>query len=127
MRINRTGATRIVIECNSVVIKLPNILNGWHHFLLGILANINENKCWKWNSGTFEKGHSHLLCPVLWCSWGGWILVMKKVDSVLTLDEGWELDILPHIKHFPGDDSGNNYGFLDGRIVKIDYGSLNTD
>ncbi len=32
-----------------------------------------------------------------------------------------------HVKHFPGDDSGPNYGYLDGRLVKIDYAQLKYD
>ena len=31
---------------------------------------MNEDKTWKWNTGTYEKGKGHLLCPVVWSSWG---------------------------------------------------------
>lgn len=127
MLINTLGASRLVIVLKNIVIKIPTPFNGWHHFIIGILGNITENKCWKWNSGVFEKGHSYLLCPVLWCSWGGWILIMRKADKILTYDEAWERDLSKHIEHFPGDDTGPNYGILNGNIVKIDYGSINSD
>lgn len=124
MKINLNGVTRIVIELRRVVIKIPNFTTQWDHFIRGILANINENQTWKWNSGDYEKGKSHLLCPVLWCSWGGWFLIMKKVDSLIT-DENIHLwDCQEHKIYFKGDDTVSNYGFLDGKLVKIDYADL---
>jgi hypothetical protein len=127
MRINRKGATRIVIELTSVVIKIPNFLHTWQTFVRGLLSNIDENDTWLFNSGAYDEGRSKLLCPVEWCSWGGWILIMSKVDKVLTYDEFWEIydKAADHIKYFPGDDTGPNYGFIDNRLVKIDYAQLN--
>ena len=81
IKINRKGVTRIVLEFKSVVIKIPNFTCQWSHFLKGIIGNIEESRTWKWNSGKFEKGTSHLLCPVKWCSVGGWILIMEAVLS----------------------------------------------
>lgn len=123
MKINRKGSTRIVIEFQKIVVKIPNFLGEWVHFLNGILSNINENRTWKYNSGEFEEGKSYLLCPVIWCSFGGWILVMKKVDRLI--DDINLFDFKEHIKYFKGDDSIYNYGILNGKLVKIDYGSLN--
>lgn len=122
MRINRTGVTRIVFVFSRVVVKIPNFLSGWRPFVSGVLSNINERDCWNWNSGKYEKGRSHLLCPVLWSSWGAWFVVMRKVDKVLTMEEGWEHGLEEHMKYFSGDDKGPNYGVLEGRVVKIDYG-----
>ncbi len=123
MRINRKGVTRIVIEFEKVVVKIPNFLYQWDHFLKGIIGNINEYKTWKYNSGKLESGKSYLLCPVVWCSLGGWILVMKKAFP-LTRDQ-WENTYIPeHKKHFPGDDTMSNYGTFENRLVKIDYGEL---
>lgn len=125
MRIDRTGATRIVFILKRVVVKIPNFTFCWQNFIRGLLANIVERETWRYNTGTFDKGKSHLLCPVLWVSWGGWLLIMKKVDKVLTYDEGWEADLSEHVKMFPGDDTGPNYGILNKCIVKIDYGNIN--
>lgn len=121
MKINLTGCTRIVFEFKNVVIKIPKPV-FWSHFLTGLISNMAENKTWKWNSGKYERGKSYLLCPVIWSSWGGWILIMKKVDRVLDWDEDNKYDLSEHIKHFPGDDKVKNYGLLKGQIVKIDYG-----
>lgn len=125
MKINRKGATRSVLELKRVVIKIP-VFNNWTRFLRGLLANINEGQTWRWNSGKYESGNSYLLCPVLWTSWGGWILLMKKIEPV---DPDWwaEQDIpmwYNHVRHFQGDDNWKNYGWYQGRLVKLDYGDL---
>lgn len=125
MLINRKGSQRIVIELQTVVIKVPNFLGSWINFVGGILANLREYTTWAYNSGPYEKGLSKYLCPVIWASWGGWILIMKKARP-MTFDEYDNCQELePHFTHFKGDDSCYNYGFIDNRPVKIDYGSLN--
>lgn len=127
MKINCKGVTRIVIEFKKVVIKIPNFTFQWSHFLRGLIGNISENQTWKWNSGKYEKGKSHLLCPVIWCSWGGWFLIMKRAETFK--GEEWDLSTLhsieEHVKQFGGDDGVSNYGILNDKIVKIDYADLN--
>lgn len=127
MKINRKGVTRLVIELKNVVIKVPNFTYSWHHFIKGIDGNMEEWKIWVYNGYSEERKpfRDKLLCPVLWHSWGGWIVVMKKAKT-LSFDE-WEVldyDISEHKKYFGGDDSMSNYGFLNGKLVKIDYASL---
>jgi hypothetical protein len=126
MRINRQGRTRIVIELKDVVIKIPNFLKNWQTFIRGLLSNMDEHDIWTFNSGKYEKGKSYLLCPILWSSWGGWVVVMKRAETVLTYDDYWRLDqdVLKEHEHFAGDDHGPNYGYLDGRLVKIDYAQI---
>lgn len=123
MNINLKGVTRIVIVLDHTVIKIPNFTHSWNHFLRGLIGNISESQTWKWNSGKYEKGTSYLLCPVLWCSWGGWVLIMRKANLLTEAD--WEKVKIPlHKKHFKGDDTLSNYGMIEGRVVKIDYGEL---
>ena len=127
MLINRVGATRIVIVLKSAVIKIPNFLHSWQTFIRGLLSNIDESQTWRFNSGKYESGKSQYLCPILFTSWGGWIIIMKRVDKVLTHEDFWGLDesiLAPHLEHFNGDDCGPNYGWLSGRLVKIDYAQL---
>lgn len=122
IRVNRKGVTRIVIELKTVVVKIPNFTCQWNHFLLGVIGNIQESQTWKWNSGLYEKGTSHLLCPVLWCSWGGWILVMQKAKTLSRQDwENMQEYTTEHRKHYGGDDNMANYGILNGKLVKLDY------
>lgn len=121
MQINRKGTTRIVFIFDKYVIKIPNIFN-YVNGVTGLLANIREVQGYRWNSGKYYHPRSRLICPILWASWGSWIVVMAKA-RVLTTEEYYKSDISLHKKHFPGDEKPGNYGYLDGRIVKIDYGS----
>lgn len=121
----KRGVTRCVILIGKFAIKIPNFTHSWFHFLKGLVGNINEKQTWRWNSGKYEKGTSHLLCPVIWCSWGGWLLVMRRAK--LLSSEEW--DAMPyytdqHREYFIGDDTISNYGVLDDRLVKLDYGEL---
>ena len=114
------GASRIVLLFKDRVIKIPNRRWSWQDFLLGIISNIRENETWKSNSGKYEKGNSYLLCPVLWCSWGGWILIMERA---IPCDNDEILDFKPWIDAgFGGDDAIRNYGRINGIVVKLDYG-----
>lgn len=129
----KKGTTRIVIIFKTSVIKIPNFSYSWTNFITGVLANIRERDTWRWNMSRPEI--LELLAPVLWCSWGALILVMKKADV-----EGYEqyirslpetdLDyreqrLLDYKKWIDaglgGDDKPDNYGYLEGRLVKIDY------
>ena len=125
MKINTTGVTRIVIELKTVVIKIPNFTYRWSHFLRGIIANISESQTWKYNSGKYELGKSHLLCPVVYCAMGGWFLIMKKAQKINKAD--WQkMDITEHVKYFKGDDTHQNYGTINRKLVKLDYADLDT-
>lgn len=119
----KKGSTRLVFVFKNIVIKIPNFTYSWYHFIQGILANINENKTWQYsnikNSTTYQ--FKHLLCPVKYCSWGGWFLIMPTVN--LLKEEDWEniTDISEYKKYFGGDDVISNYGYLNNKLVKIDY------
>lgn len=122
MHLNRKGVTRLVIVFRNVVIKVPNFTCQWSHFLQGLLSNIRESRTWK----ACNSENKHLLCPVLWASFGGWILIMKRVDKCLEYDDYDKYDISAHRRHFEGDDTISNYGLIGNRLVKIDYGQVNT-
>lgn len=124
MRIKTNGVTRIVFVLRTVVIKIPKFYIQWDHFLKGLIGNIEEGRTWRYNSGRYERGRSYLLCPVVWTSWGGWILVMKRAE-VMTREQ-WELveDISVYREYFGGDDTMSNYGYIGDRLVKIDYGGM---
>lgn len=122
MKLNRRGCTRLVIVLKTKVIKIPNFTYSWLHFVKGIVANFNENTTWKYNNLINRCDKSYLLCPVVWCSWGGWVLVMERAEIINR--EDWDnINIEEHIKYFAGDDTLGNYGILNNKVVKIDYGS----
>lgn len=111
MKLIVNGITRTVFILKNVVVKVPNVRYGWRLFLRGLLSNIDENRAWK-------NTKSELLCPVLFCSWGGWFLIMQKVEWVFKND----LDYSRWTNGgFGTDNKPDNFGFLNGKIVKIDY------
>ena len=123
MKVNRKGVTRIVLEFNTFVIKIPNFLY-WDHFLRGLLANIDERDTWKTSTLRIEGDLSYLLCPVLWTSWGGWILCMRKADVNKHIEEDRFLNYSAWVNNGYGGDKAENFGYLEGRLVKVDYGQL---
>lgn len=129
MTCDRTGCTRIVFLIKNWAIKVPNFLDGWPRFLMGLLANYQET--------LFSKGdwHEGKLCPVIFSIWGGWLLIMPKVE-VLTDEEFCQMDrdwrIIKNTKEFPDaiiagyiccEWKSNSFGKLNGKTVCIDYGN----
>lgn len=127
MKLVRTGVTRKVLLIGKYAIKFPS-LYSYRHFLQGILANDQEqhwSRMFKW---------SKKLCPVIWCSWGCFVIIMPQV-KVLT-DQECRDGKLAHLDideflliepgeegRFPVEKKSDSFGWLDGRLVIIDYGS----
>lgn len=126
MRVNTTGITRTVFIFKNFVVKVPALrwsYNIWYCFLRGLCANIEESRTWKIFI-VHEPEKALLLCPVIWCSYGGWILIMKKADVEKWVKES-ELLNWSYVAHINagigGDDKPDNYGYYENRLVKIDY------
>lgn len=137
MKINRKGVTRIVFLTKRYAIKIPNFTCQWSHFLQGIIGNIKERDCYRYSffrEGTPDTGsyfgkyttYSDLLCPVIFCSWGGWILIMRKANTERHMEQYRNsrngflyADWINN--GYGGDDKPENYGYVDGRLVKVDY------
>jgi len=131
----KKGSSRLVLVLAHVVIKVPNPLYSWRHFITGLLANMTERDVYCWNTGNYDQGAGCLLCPVLWGSWGGWVLIMQRADIATHILECAEQDYDDEYESkrgdrykpwidagFGGDDKPDNYGYLNGRLVKTDYG-----
>jgi len=123
MRLITHGITRLVILTDKYAIKIPKP-RVWNHFLRGLLASMEERLIWE-IACIDDKVNNHLwdckehLCPVVWCSWGGWILVMKRAEE-LDPDEHWEK--IQVLEKLCGDHKRDNYGKIDGKLVMFDYG-----
>lgn len=119
MTINRTGCTRIVVLVGRWAVKLPNFCDGWKLFLFGLLANMTERVFWK-------EGGWPQLCPVLFSIPGGWLVVMRRVRE-MTDDEFESFNSREWAERgdylIPCEHKSNSFGWLDGRIVCLDYGS----
>lgn len=126
----RRGITRTVVLTRRYAIKLPSLRrygSGLAGLLWsvsrGILANQSEAEWWH-NAMPDQKP---MLCPVLH-SWIGGIVNIYPRCEPYTVDEVTELAMftreyrpLPDLDPQPGDVKPDNYGWLDGRLVVLDY------
>lgn len=131
----RNGVTREVLLTGRYAIKLPKLTGGWSFFLRGLLANMQERRC---GAARWPE-----LCPVVFSSPGGWILVMRRTEPLT--EEGWKQfrrELIGDqalatdarrgfIKPWndasagyvvPVDLKRDSFGLLDGFIVAVDYG-----
>lgn len=117
MRLCR-GSTRWVVLVGKWAIKFPS-LYSWENFLHGLLANCQEAK---FGRPPVFTG----LCPIKCHVYGGWLLIMPKV-RVLNYWEWEAFDYQQFLRvHRTGDlvePKRDSFGYLDGEIVAIDYGS----
>lgn len=118
MYIDRSGATRAVIVLRKVVIKIPTF-KSWKLFLNGMLANLQERQ--------FSCLKDKNLCPVILSSRLGLFVVMRKCYRVnhigLYLAELHRLKGALPSEFYLSDAKPQNFGYLDGRLVKLDYGN----
>lgn len=118
MRVDRTGASRIVILTRRYAIKIPNFRDDWPRlFCRGICANMQEVN--------FAITGWPELCPVLFSLPWGLLLVMPRLrlltddEFVEHIPEGWT-DRGDYV--IPVEMKSNSFGWLDQRPVAIDYG-----
>lgn len=126
MKVNRSGGTRIVILTEGLALKFPRI-NSWKHFVQGMLSNMTEGQ-WK------DYGNRHL-CPIKYSNRFGLLVIMVRAQEV-TDKEKFEEDLSQLLEDeskgidpyelgtdfFEYDGLPKNFGYIDGRLVKIDYG-----
>lgn len=118
MKIDRTGCTRIVILWRGYAIKIPNVADGLRLYLKGRLANMQEV--------AFSKAGWPELCPVLFSLPGGYLLVMPRV-RLMSDEEFMHFDAESWVERedyrVPVERKSNSFGWLNGRLVAIDYGN----
>jgi hypothetical protein len=111
----RRGITRTVLLVHRWAIKVPSMrshdagLRGvvWS-IARGLCANLSEQE-WSGSPGT---------CPVLW-SWAGIVNVYPRCQPVTHDLTDAEYDAVGLLG--PGDRKPQNMGWLDGRLVWVDY------
>ena len=111
------GVTRFVFLTKNYAIKIPS-LHSWKQFLLGLLANMQEEE-------VSSMGNDRL-CPVLF-SCLGFVVVMPRCEA---LSPNYCQDYIAKVFYGSDDPSLRrletkleNYGLLEGKLVCIDYGS----
>lgn len=118
MHIDRRGATRVVIVMRHIVIKIPAI-TSWKLFLLGLLANMQERE--------FSAIGDPNLCPVITSSRFGFFIIMPRCQPIKHM--GLYATELHRIRgrlpqdFYLSDAKPENFGYIRGRLVKLDYGS----
>lgn len=116
-KIDRTGCTRIVILIGNFAIKIPAFDCEWRLFLRGLLANMQEAR---WAKTGWDE-----LCPVKFSIPGGFFLIMKRARE-LTDNEFLALNLKEFIHDdciIPVELKSNSFGYIDGKLVAIDYGN----
>jgi hypothetical protein len=117
--VTKWGSTRTVWLVGRCAIKRPALVE-WRLFLLGLLANMQESR--------FAATKHPKLCPVLWSVPGGFLLVMRRAKPLSrgefdrfsqTVDDWINDDDMT----IPVETKLDSFGWLNGRVVAIDYGS----
>lgn len=115
--VNNKGATRMVFLFPKIVVKIPRI-NDWKLFLCGLLGNMQERQ--------FAKTGWPELCPIVASCPAGFWVVMRRCESLN--DYWWQhFDYEEFIDGgdyvVPVENKRDSFGWLDDRIVALDYGS----
>ena len=119
MIINRSGGTRIVLLVGRFAIKFPIVQFGMRAFLLGMASNLQEAKM-----SNFTEG----LPKTYYCNVFGLALIARRCRPVkhhglffVALEELIAKSELPR-EFWEWDGFPKNFGYLDGKLVKLDTG-----
>lgn len=109
-----SGASRFVILSGRLAVKVPHP-GSWRRFLHGLLANDQE--------ALFGRSGWPELCPVVFSLPGGFLLVMRRAKPCSDAD-ALDFDALTNRPDYviPAEPKPSSWGWLDGRVVAIDYG-----
>lgn len=127
MRLVCSGGTRIVFVTRKHVFKFPRV-GSWKQFVQGMLSNITEGQ-WK----NFNNPH---LCPIKYSNRLGLLVVMQRALPVhhkglflVELERLYsQVDLEKESPYylsrdfFDYDAFPKNFGYINGNLVKIDYG-----
>jgi len=108
------GTMRRVFIFKNIVVKIPLNIKGY-------LANINEIHNWY-----KYKSHREYLCPIKLHDLLGYVVIMKRVQPIKSLedyDTSFLGDMIYNVHPVFNDIKENNFGLLNGKLVKIDYGN----
>ncbi len=118
------GTTRLTLCVGRYALKLPRGLRG-------CVANYGEQVEWK----RAANDRRATLCPMLWGAPFGLINIMKRAIP-LTSEQHHELhrnDGFPKWDYMPGGPSSpfehkqSDWGYLDGRLVALDYPAMDVE
>lgn len=116
--ISRTGTTRLVV-----------VIGPW---ALKFARNARGRRCNSYEARLFREVDARrraMLCPVLRCPKGDWLLVMATAIPLTEAEKDRLIDAdgFPDWDYFPGEDGepfeykASDWGWFDGRLVALDY------
>ena len=119
----KRGSTRIVFLIGNWAIKIPNFAE-WRLFLHGLLGNMQEKRF-----SIYPE-----ICPIIFSIRGGFMNIAKRARELS--EEEFEREILGKCKctqtsvifidenyrKLRIEKKASSFGWLDGKIVIIDYG-----
>jgi hypothetical protein len=111
------GATRQVFLYRRYAIKMPSF-RSWKLFLCGLLANMQEAE--------FSKLNWLRLCPVVWNAPLGLMIIMMRATPLTQEEfEKFNYDEFIYLQdgEIPVENKLSSFGWLNGMIVAVDYGS----
>ena len=116
----RRGATRAVVLIGRLALKIAIGERGrrCNRFEADLYGRVNSQR-------------REMPCPVIWCSPAGRLLIARRADRELTEEEKvsfMDTDRFPDWDYMPPNDEGqpfefkaSDWGWLDGRLVAVDY------
>lgn len=118
MRLNTTGTTRFVVIIGRHAVKIARGVTGRR-------CNLYEAKTW----ATESQERKSILCPVVFCSWTGDALIMPSAtplteaqkEAFIESDAFPDWDYIPGGSRSPFEYKASDWGFLDGKLVALDY------
>lgn len=113
----KRGITREVFLIGKYAIKIPSF-RSYKLFLTGILCNIQERM--------FSKGlKTDLICPVLLMSPLGFVIIMPRCEPSGFKSSEEVFGVIQKYRDagIPVECKPCSFGFLNGRLVALDYGS----
>lgn len=119
MKVIKTGTTRLVIIAFNFVFKIPSP-RSYKSFLLGLMCNIQEKEF----SAIEEMRHK--VCPVLFYFPLGLFIVMPKARVLIKgeLSRSYLQNFCENDDYIiPAEPKHDSFGYLNGNLVAIDYGS----
>jgi hypothetical protein len=116
----RGGATRLVVLIGPLALKFAVGERGL--------------RCNRFESDLYRRVKAErraMLCPVLWCSPAGSLLIARRADREITEEEKNRLkstDGFPNWDYMPPNDEGepfeykaSDWGYLEDQLVALDY------
>lgn len=120
----RHGCSRTVVITARYALKVPTLHQGWRAFLWGLLDNMSEREVWLYWPAAREKA-----APVLLAGPLGLFVLMPRClpledEHWMSGEEHERWRVVSDGYKLPVEYKRGSHGLLGGRVVAVDYGTL---